>query len=271
MGGIVMFDKLIESNSAEADFKARRKFFMMSFVVVGILFVSALMIDLYAQELNLGTEEFELAAIIAPVMPEAPEPKQPRQPQTQSSSEPKSDVPVRNQLIDRIADSTKIPDSVSTTPSKFREIPPGPFKLSDGPETDGIGSDRSFNETGTTSAGTAEPVETEIVKTPPPPAIVKPEPKKVVTQSKGVVNGFAIDLPKPRYSPAAQAIRLTGRVNVQVAIDESGNVVSAKAIDGHMLFARDAEQAARRAKFKPTYLGDQPVKVTGVIVYNFTR
>ena len=267
-----MFDKLIESNSAEAEFKARRKFFMMSFVVVGILFVSALMIDLYAQELNLGTEEFELAAIMAPVMPEAPEPKRPRQPQTQSSSEPKSDVPVRNQLIERLADSTKIPDSVSTTPSKFREMPVGLVKLSDVPETDGIGSDRVGNPDGTpSSVGPTETVETEVVKSPPPPPITKAEPKKVVTQSKGVINGFAIDLPKPKYSPAAQAIRLTGSVNVQVAIDESGNVVSAKTISGHMLFARDAEQAARRAKFKPTYLGDQAVRVTGVIVYNFTR
>lgn len=266
-----MFDKLIESNSAEADFKARRKFFMMSFVVVGILFVSALMIDLYAQELNLGTEEFELAAIIAPVMPEAPEPKQPRQPQTQSSNEPKSDVPVRNQLIDRLATSTKIPDSISTTPSKYKEIPWGPMRIAPGPETDGIGSDRSYSNTGTTAAQTAEPAETEVVKIPPPPPITKAEPKKVVTQSKGVINGFAIDLPKPNYSAAARAINLTGRVNVQVSIDESGKVVSAKVVDGHMLFARDAEQAARRAKFRPTYLGDQAVRVTGVIVYNFTR
>jgi protein TonB len=58
---------------------------------------------------------------------------------------------------------------------------------------------------------------------------------------------------------------------VQVLIDETGNVVSAKAIDGHVFFKSEAERAARRAKFKPTLLSNHPVKVTGVIVYRFTR
>lgn len=265
-----MFDKLIESNSAEAEFKPRRKFFMVSSIVVGILFLSAVMFSLYAQDLDLGTDEFELAAILAPV-PDSPEPPQPRQQQPRSSNEPKSDVAVRNQLIERLDTSSKIPDSISTTPSKFREMPLGPVKIGNGPEVDGIGSDRPLSETGTGVATSIEPAETEVAKTPPPPAIAKPEPKKPVTQTKGVVNGFAINLPKPTYSAAARAINLTGTVNVQVSIDETGNVVSAKAISGHMLFMRDAEQAARKAKFKPTYLGDQAVKVTGVIVYNFTR
>jgi protein TonB len=99
----------------------------------------------------------------------------------------------------------------------------------------------------------------------------KPVVKKPVTQSKGVVNGFAIDLPKPVYSPVARAMNLGGVVNVQVLIDEAGNVVSAKAVDGHILFRPEAERAARRAKFKPTLLSDQPVKVTGVIVYSFKK
>ena len=54
-----MFDKLIESNSAEAEFKPRRKFFMVSSVVVGILFLCAVMFSLYAQDLDLGTEAYD--------------------------------------------------------------------------------------------------------------------------------------------------------------------------------------------------------------------
>lgn len=89
------------------------------------------------------------------------------------------------------------------------------------------------------------------------------------TISAGVVNGKAIDLPKPEYPAAAMAIRASGQVKVQVTIDEQGNVISASAVSGHTLLRASAEKAARQSKFKPTYLSGQAVKVTGVIIYNF--
>jgi TonB family protein len=77
-------------------------------------------------------------------------------------------------------------------------------------------------------------------------------------------------LVKPPYPPAAKAVHASGAVNVQVTIDESGNVISASATSGHPLLKAAAVQAARSSKFSPTLLSGQPVKVTGVIVYNFT-
>jgi len=56
---------------------------------------------------------------------------------------------------------------------------------------------------------------------------------------------------------------------VQVVVDENGNVVSASAVSGHPLLRQSAEQSARQAKFSPTLLGGKPVKVSGIIVYNF--
>lgn len=100
---------------------------------------------------------------------------------------------------------------------------------------------------------------------PPPPA---PMPQRI---SSGVLNGKATALPKPAYPAAARAVRASGAVNVQVTIDESGNVISASAISGHPLLRATAEQAARNSKFAPTILSEKPVKVTGVIVYNFTE
>ncbi len=94
-----MFDKLIESNSAEAEFKPRRKFFMMSSVVVGILFLSALVFSLYAADIDLGTDNFELVQILAPTETEVPEPEPPREQPQQKDESPQSDIPVRNQLI----------------------------------------------------------------------------------------------------------------------------------------------------------------------------
>ncbi|HEX5601436.1 MAG TPA: energy transducer TonB, partial [Pyrinomonadaceae bacterium] len=58
-------------------------------------------------------------------------------------------------------------------------------------------------------------------------------------------------------------------VSVQVLIDETGRVVSAKAVSGHPLLTLDAQRAALQARFSPTKLGDQPVRVSGVITYNF--
>lgn len=96
---------------------------------------------------------------------------------------------------------------------------------------------------------------------PPPP------PKRPI--SKGVINGKAISLPKPPYPAAARAVRASGVVNVQVLIDEEGNVISANALTGHPLLQEAAVKAAREAKFEPMLLEGQPVKVNGIIVFNF--
>lgn len=99
----------------------------------------------------------------------------------------------------------------------------------------------------------------------PPP--LKPPPPKMI--SGGVLNGKATSLPKPAYPAIAKAAHVSGTVNVQVTVDESGNVISANAVSGHPLLRQSAVSAARQAKFSPTKISDQPVKVTGVIVYNF--
>ena len=85
----------------------------------------------------------------------------------------------------------------------------------------------------------------------------------------GVINGKAVSKPQPAYPPAARAARAQGTVNVQVKIDETGSVVSAAAVSGHPLLRAAAVAAARQAKFSPTLLSGKPVKVTGVLTYNF--
>ena len=99
------------------------------------------------------------------------------------------------------------------------------------------------------------------------PSPVKPPPPKII--SGGVLNGKATSLPKPAYPPIARAANASGAVNVQVTVDESGSVISANAVSGHPLLRQSAVSAARQAKFSPTKISGQPVKVTGVIIYNF--
>ncbi len=93
--------------------------------------------------------------------------------------------------------------------------------------------------------------------------------RSVKTISGGVVNGKAISLPAPAYPAAARAVGAAGAVNVQITIDEDGNVIEALAASGHPLLRQAAVEAARSAKFNPTSLSGQAVKVTGVVVYNF--
>lgn len=85
----------------------------------------------------------------------------------------------------------------------------------------------------------------------------------------GVLNGRVLSLPKPAYPAIARAAHASGPVIVQVLIDEEGNVVDARAVSGHPLLQAASVAAAREAKFAPTRLEGQPVKVTGVIQYNF--
>jgi TonB family protein len=85
----------------------------------------------------------------------------------------------------------------------------------------------------------------------------------------GVLNGKAISKPQPGYPMAAKQQRVSGTVLVQILVDESGRVVSAEAVCGHPLLAKEAVEAARGARFTPTLLSGMPVKVSGVITYNF--
>ena len=78
-----------------------------------------------------------------------------------------------------------------------------------------------------------------------------------------------MSLPKPPYPPAARAVRASGAVNIQVLIEEDGNVFTAAAVSGHPLLRAAARNAACSAVFSPTYLDGSPVKVSGVITYNF--
>jgi periplasmic protein TonB len=88
--------------------------------------------------------------------------------------------------------------------------------------------------------------------------------------SGGILNGKAMSLPAPSYPEAAKRARISGMVEVEVVIDINGKVISAKALRGPGLLQQAAETAARLARFTPTLLSGQPMKVVGVITYNFT-
>lgn len=121
------------------------------------------------------------------------------------------------------------------------------------------------------SGGTAvqgEPATQVPYVEPPPPPAPTPAPKKTIVAG-GVLNGKAISKPTPEYPAIAKAARAQGTVVVQIVVGEDGRVMSASAVSGHPLLQQAAVAAARQARFSPTLLSGQPVKVSGVITYNF--
>ncbi|HKS29321.1 MAG TPA: TonB family protein [Pyrinomonadaceae bacterium] len=119
----------------------------------------------------------------------------------------------------------------------------------------------------TSAPVTDKPAETKSSEEMATKPVIKPLLKPV---SGGVLNGKALNLPKPVYPLAAKSTRMGGVVVVEVVIDVNGKVISARAISGPGLLQQAAVQAAYQAKFSPTKVSDQPVKVVGTISYNFS-
>jgi TonB family protein len=263
-----MFDRLIESDST--DLKPRRRYFFVSSVVVGLLFISAVIFSIYAADIGLGNDFYEVSDLILPSEMAQPQPEQQHQQQSDSQT---ADRFMRTDNIARFDESLRELPDISANPNAAvsrpnQEFQIGRYNIDRGATA---GTDIGMNaapgptKTGTGSAAAEPDSPTEKPETESEP------PKPVRLRSLGVVNGIAMTLPKPAYPAAAVSMNIQGKVSVQITIDEYGKVVSAKAVDGNPMLRSVSEKAALGARFKPTTLSNVPVKVTGVIVYNFTR
>jgi TonB family protein len=175
---------------------------------------------------------------------------------------------VRPEPTGELSDRSTLPDPADT----------GDVKDADAPEANPAANKPKKQETAAPAKPETQskPAERDDKDTPVPttadPPFAQPDRRPVPKQiSGGVLNGKATSLPKPPYPPAARAVRAEGMVTVQVLVDEKGNVVSATATSGHPLLRSAAVSAARQAKFAPTMISGQPVKVSGVITYRFER
>ncbi len=284
-----MLDKLIESKNNAGANRRLGGFLFSTFTAAIAVLTFALVYSLFTYNVAFGGGNLDISSIIAPVQTteNAPPAEQPPAAQKQSSAaNAVSKLPARRDVIMRVDEATaKVPTTISVVRNQSAARPDSRYTLGNidsdlavSGSNAGEGNSGGNGATATGIAGSlksqAELVEkTEV--TPPP--VVKIEPKKAEPEKKktivtgGVVNGKAITLVKPEYSKAAQAIRASGEVKVQVTIDEDGSVISASAVSGHPLLRPSAVNAARASKFSPTFLSNQKVKVTGIIVYNFKQ
>lgn len=258
-----MFEHLVESTSHKDDL-ARKGSFIMGTIAVYVVFLTVFFVlGIYMYDAQLDNQSLELTTLVAPVPVPAAEnkPAEAAKPQKVTTEQ---NVDMRKELIQNMNESPIPPKEIS---AKASDIPP---RRSNVQTMIGEGNTNAANASGPIGPGTSTggtstgPVVS--MDAPPPPAAVK-KPSAVV--SGGVLNGKAISLPKPPYPQIARTARASGTVTVQVMIDENGSVVSASAVSGHPLLRAAAVQAARQARFTPTKLSGQPVKVSGVINYNF--
>jgi len=87
----------------------------------------------------------------------------------------------------------------------------------------------------------------------------------------GDLNSKAVDLPAAIYPVEARKAKVSGQVKVRVIIAETGKVLSADIVSGPKQLWLAAVEAARKARFKPTLVGDTAVKVTGILTYDFVE
>jgi tetratricopeptide (TPR) repeat protein len=81
-----------------------------------------------------------------------------------------------------------------------------------------------------------------------------------------VLNDRAPQLIVPPYPRGATS---TQTIYVYVRIDESGRVISAKAICGDPLLRKASIEAALKTNFKPQLINGKATPVAGVLIYNF--
>ncbi len=262
-----MFNNLIESSSHAGEFKRRGSFLLFTTVTYLLLFAIAGVMSIYAYDAQLEEPASEIT-MLSPMDLEVSKPPVSRDSVPAKSKPSKQNVVEREVAMTSVKRPDVMPETVSATPSKNIPIPDrGSYEVTGrnrdpevvggpGPVTDGTGR----------NAGSTTPVID--VGTPPPAPEVKKTVPRVISRSV-ILNGDALFLPKPPYPPLAKQMGIQGRVSVQVLIDESGKVISARAVSGSAALVTAAQRAAFEARFSPTRLNDQPVKVSGIITYNF--
>jgi protein TonB len=268
-----MLDQLVESKNNSKESVRMMEFVTVIGVTAMVILLSGWTYSLFAKDYGMGSGDLELSTLVAPPPPEdEPPPK----PEVKPEQQKQVDADVRKELIQNIMSSpVKPPDVIKMDQSTVKAMRENTLTVQ-GSNDANTGTDVGRNNAGVTNdpgkgglAVTPTTTDAGDGEAPPPPP--KPTPKPVPkTVSGGVLNGKATSLPQPPYPAAAKAVRAMGSVTVQILIDENGRVVSASAVNGHPLLRQAAESAARGARFSPTLLSGQPVKVSGVITYNFT-
>ena len=258
-----MFEHLVESGSHTADIRRKGGFLLGFTIVYVVLILVGAVAGIMLATANIDQQTLELTALIAPVpVPVANQPKQEAKPEKVELSK---NVDVRKELIADVSRADLVPKEISAKASDIPPVRKGVVTMQGSSNSNAIAPMAPGSGTGSIISA---PERVEIKDEPPAPAPT-PKPTPHAPISGGVLNGKAVHLVTPPYPAIARSAHASGAVQVQVVIDENGNVISATPVSGHPLLRAAAQAAAHASKFTPTKLSGQPVKVSGVIIYNF--
>lgn len=264
-----MFTNLVESSSHAKEFKRRGSFVLFTTVTYGVLMVVMGVVSIYAYDARLEEQNLEMVVLINPQdiapQPAAQPVSQPQRPRSTDNNN-EANVATRVDPMLSVNRPESVPVGVSTTPNKNPPIPDSGMWTIGSRNTDPSAGGGPSLPGGTGRQVVPPPQRVDVGE--PPPAV--PEVRKTpAVVHKNIINGSALSLPRPVYPPLAKQMGIQGVVSVQVLIDESGKVISATAVGGSPFLRLEAQKAAFQARFSPTVLNDQPVRVSGVITYNF--
>ncbi|HEU0179185.1 MAG TPA: energy transducer TonB [Blastocatellia bacterium] len=246
-----MFDTLVESSKHGQDNSRTGKYMLVTggIYAVTLLVIAVTTVIYMSPEL---ADRFDVSAMIAP----PPPPSAPPPPAQQVVVK---NIPAPTTFTPPTKPPERIPDPTTVAPKQVVAVSHG--------VPGGVPGGMPGGVPGGTSRG-------DDVPPPPPPKPPEPTPTpappKKLTVSGGVLQGKAISRVQPPYPPIARAARASGAVQVQVTISEDGRVIEAAVIAGHPLLRDAALQAAKQWKFQPTELSGVPVKVQGILTFNFT-
>jgi periplasmic protein TonB len=257
-----MFDNLVESSSHKDDLSRKGSFIIVTLLIYTVLGVAFFVAGIYWYDNHLAEQDLELTTLVAPVPVPAVVKEEVHKEEVKPVKE-QPNVDVRKELIASVDRTELVPKEVSAKASDVPPVRRGVTTVLGNADSNTAAPVPAGPGVGTVIAAPKVTIGDE----PPPPEPKATPPRAPI--SGGVLNGKALSLPKPPYPQIAKAAHASGTVVVQVLIDENGNVVSARAVSGHPLLQAVAVAAARGARFSPTKLSGQPVKVTGVIQYNF--
>ncbi|MFL6211670.1 MAG: energy transducer TonB [Pyrinomonadaceae bacterium] len=269
-----MFNQLIESGSHRTDLARRGTFFAGTLVCYSLLLITTGVASVYTYNAQLDTQNLELVTLLSPIPMPPDTGVRPDEPRPASGGH-RENVIERTILIARLDSNTTPPDNISVHPNTVPEIPKfGTVMLSNRNSGDELLSGGPVGPPGpdhVMSSNQPRVVVDEGVDVAPP---VRPTPAPTpvperIRVSSLILSGKVISKPVPAYPIIAKQARISGVVTVEILLDERGNVISAQATSGHPLLREAARAAAMQARFSPTLLSGQPVKVSGIITYNF--
>jgi len=257
-----MFENLVESGSHRQDVARKGSFLLVTLAIYAVLLLGAFVAGIWWASANIDQQTLELTALIAPVP--VPQQQQKQEAPKPEKMEISKNVDVRRELIADVTRTDLVPKEISAKASDVPPVRKGVVTMVGTGNSNAVAPMAPGNGSGQILS--SAPAKVDIKDEPPPPP---PKPTPHAPISGGVLNGKAVHLVQPPYPPIARSAHASGQVVVQVLIDENGNVVAAHATSGHPLLQAAAVNAARSSKFTPTKLSGQPVKVNGVIIYNF--